>query len=59
MTPDVVNALGHRVQRIEQGLRANGRHALLYTTEALQAGMYDLKLTHNDGIVSLPLLIAK
>jgi hypothetical protein len=44
---------------IEEGERSQGAHTIRYQAESLPQGMYLIRLTTPEGIVSLPLVISK
>lgn len=59
MRLEVYNSVGQLIAVPEQGFRTMGEHRLTYATDALPSGMYYLKLSIGDKVVTLPLVVSK
>lgn len=56
---EMVDALGQSVAILDEGVREQGMHTISYATRELAAGMYQLKLSYGDVVVTQPLVVAR
>lgn len=56
---ELYNSLGKLIAVPEEGFRTIGQHTVIYTTDALPSGVYYLKLTTGENVLTIPLVVTK
>lgn len=59
VTMELYNSMGQLVAIPEKGFRKIGEHSVVCATDTLPSGVYYLKLTTAEGVVTIPLMVTK
>ena len=59
VTLDLHNMLGERILVLENSSKQQGIHTVTVNTAALPAGMYMLKLSYDNGVLSIPVTVSR